>query len=187
MPSSAGRVSVVWYPPRLAPHDAARFVAALERAVPRVALTVRLARVRDGWTVTHACAGDWKTAVRPAEYKAAAAWALRCAGLCVADCPVCGDPVEAFGSEPRETEVRAHGVAPAQERRSFYGHRYSTACTAPDFWARFAIPCACGERLRFVVKAAEALEGGGELRCGCGARFALEPRASGAGVRVEPS
>jgi hypothetical protein len=187
MPSSARRVSVVWYPARLAPHDAARFRAALEGVAPRADLSVRLARGRDGWTVTHACEGDWKTAPRPTEHKAAAAWALRRAGLIVGDCPVCGDPVDAFGTESRETAVREHGVAPEHGRRSFYAHRYSTACTAPDFWARFSLPCACGERLRFVVKAAEAVEGGGELTCRCGARYALEPRASGAGVSIEPT
>src|SRR5947208_2881762 len=99
MPSSARRVSVVWSPTRLAPHDAARFRAALERVAPRIDLTVRVARCRDGWTVTHACEGDWKSARRPTEHKAAAAWALQRAGLIVSDCPVCGDPVAAFGME----------------------------------------------------------------------------------------
>ena len=150
-------------------------------------LTVRVAYSRHGWTVTHACEGDWKTSPRPAEYKAAAAWALRRAGLLVRDCPVCGDPVEAFGREPREVDVREHGVAPDESHRSYYGHRYTTACIPPDLWARFAVPCACGQPLRFVVKASEAVEGGGELACECGARYALEPRATGAGVRVETS
>src|SRR5262245_51456266 len=109
---NATRVSLQWQPRRLAPPNAADYQAALERDIPPIDLTVRLAHGRHGWTVTHACVGDPKTSRHPLEYKAAAVWSLQRAGLFVRDCPVCGDPVDVMGTEPRRYELRQRGVAP---------------------------------------------------------------------------
>jgi len=181
---NATRVSLLWYPRRLAPPNAADYAAALERAIPRLGVTVRLAHGRHGWTVTHACTGDLKTSTHPLEYKAAAVWALQRAGLFVRDCPVCGDPVDVMGTEPRRFDLRQHGVAPEHSHARYYAHQHATACAPLDLWARFAARCACGRPLRFVVNASESIESGGELACECGARYVLEPRITGAGIRV---
>jgi len=185
---NAPHVTLIWSPPRLAPPQASDFVAVLERALPRIPLTVRLARTRFGWTVTHACAGaDPRTAPRPLEYKAAVVWALQRAGLLVRDCPICGDPIDVIGTEPRPYELRRRGVAPERSHARYFAHPHATACTPLDLWTRFAIPCACGAPLRFTVSASESLESGGQLACECGARYALEPRITGGGIRVDAS
>jgi len=182
---NATRVTLVWYPHRQAPPNTSRFVAALERAIPRRSVTVRLARTRYGWTVTHACAGDPAASSSPLEYKAPAVWALQSAGLVVQDCPVCADPVEVMGTELRPDELRARGVAPDRTHAHYYGHKHAAACTPVDVWARFSIPCRCGAPLRFVVKASESIASGGALACECGAQYALEAKATGAGIAIE--
>jgi hypothetical protein len=182
---NARRISLLWFPRRLAPHNAGALADALEQAIPRVALTVHLQRDRYGWTVTRACAGDPRASPHPLEYKPEVAAALQRAGLFVRDCPICGDPVDVIGTEPRRFELRERGVAPEHSHARYYAHRHTNACTPVELWARFAARCACGAPLRFVVKAAEAVQSGGSLACECGARYALEPRVTGGGIAVE--
>jgi hypothetical protein len=184
---NAPRVTLIWSPARLAPPRAAELAALLERALPRVSLTVRLARARYGWSVTHAGTGDPKTSSRPLEYKADVVWALQRAGLLVRDCPICGDPIDEIGTEPRPAALRQRGVAPDRSHARYFAHPHATACTPLDLWTRFAVLCACGAPLRFTLSASESLESGGQVACKCGARYALEPRITGAGLRVDAS
>src|SRR5512132_2406327 len=135
---NARRISLLWFPRRLAPKDALSLAAALEQAIPRVALSVHLARDRYGWTVTRACTGDPRTAPHPLEYKAPVVAALQRAGLFVRDCPICGDPVDVIGTEPRRFELRERGVAPEHSHARYYAHRHTSACTPLELWARFA-------------------------------------------------
>jgi hypothetical protein len=181
---TANRVRLLWSPRHLAPPNVADYVAALERAIPAAIFTVHLTRDRYGWTITYAAEGEGETSRRPLEYKRAAAWALQRTGLLVRDCPVCGDPLEIIGTEPRNFELRVHGVAPDHTHARYYAHRYATACTPLDLWARFTVPCRCGQKLRFVLAASESLESGGALACECGTRYALEPRVTGGGMTV---
>jgi hypothetical protein len=183
---TATRVRLLWSPRHLAPSNSLELATAVERVIPRVAVTVELSRDRYGWRVEHAGAMNDDGPVRPSfEYKREVVWALQRAGLPMRDCPLCGDPIEIVGKEPRHFELRTRGVAPDQTHARYYAHRYATACTPLDAWARFTVPCACGRKLPFVMKASESVESGGELACGCGTRYALESRLTGGGIAVD--